>query len=222
MHALFAILFSLFALVAAGLSARAMVRPAEGAPFNYWRPLAILAAVIVALLAPVPVWGLYKGFVVLALLIAFVADLIWAIPGTPLVVYVAARLPTYFVLWVGMAALLDWHIPSPWVLIAPAVAVAVFFLLRPGLKELWPWVLAYLVNATLLGWVAIDLAAQVRAWWVIAAGLGVLLLLAADALLGVASFRRPIRHALPISTTVALLGLLALAWSVWATVRLPW
>lgn len=224
MHALFAILFSVFALVAAGLSARLMVRQERGRSdeFNYWRPLGTLAAAIVALLAPDPVWGLYKGFIVLALLIAFVADLFWAIPGTPLIVFVAAKLPAYFVIWVGMASLLDWHIPSPWVLIAPAVAAGVFFLLRPGLKELSPWVIAYLVNAMLLGWVAIDLVAQTRSGWAITAGAGVLLLLASDAVLGISSFRRPIRYALPISMALVLLGQLAVAWSAWGTVRLPW
>lgn len=224
MHALFAILFSVFALVAAGLSARLTLRRGAGpeVEFDYWRPLATLAAVIVALIAPDPVWVLYKGFIVFALLISLVADLVWAIPGTPLIVFIGAKLPTYFVLWVGMAALLDWHIPSPWVLIAPALAVGTFFVLRPGLKELWPWVIAYLVNAALLGWVALDLAGNVRAWWVLAAGIGVLLLLASDAVLGVSAFRRPIRHALPISMALLLLGRLALAWSVWETVTLPW
>jgi hypothetical protein len=224
MHALFAILFSIFALVAAGLSARILVRQGRGhvEEVNYWRPLGTLAAALVALLAPGPVWELYKGFVVFALLIAFVADLVWMIPGTPLIVFIGAKLPTYFVLWVAIAALLDWHIPSPWVLIAPAVAVGTFFVLRPGLKELSPWVIAYLANAALLGWVALDLVGNVRAWWALAAGVGVLLLLASDAVLGVSAFRRPIRHALPISMVLLLLGQLALAWSVWETVTLPW
>lgn len=208
---------TLLALVAALFYARtefAVERPA----INFYRPLATLALLVVALIAPLPSFPsalTYKGIIAFALMVIIVDDFLAIIPGTPQVLLLAAMMPAYFLFWMAFSAPLRLHLPSPFVLLAPAVGGLLYWQIAPRLAELRPWVIFYVVNMSLLLWTAIDLAAQLREIWTFLALGGALLLAGADALRGVDIFRRPVRNADVIAALIRFAGYALIAWSVW-------
>jgi hypothetical protein len=185
-------------------------------PLNWYRPAAMLGILVISLIAPLPPSPIYKGAIAVGLLLMIGNDMLIIIPGTPPVLPIAGSLPVYFLYWMAFSSPLDWHIPSPFVLLAPLTGGLLYWYIAPRLAELKPWIIFYLVNMTLLLWMSIDLAAQMRTTWSFLALAGALLLALADVVRGVDVFRRPIDSGDVIAPMIRASGHLLVAWSVWA------
>lgn len=185
-------------------------------PLNWYRPAATLGILAIALIAPLPPSLIYKSAIAVGLLLMIVNDMLIIIPGTPPVLPIAGSLPVYFLYWMAFLSPLDWHLPTPFVLLAPLTGGLLYWFLAPRLAELKPWVIFYLVNMTLLLWMAIDLAAQMRTTWSFLALAGALLLALADVVRGIDVFRRPIQSGDVAAAMIRGSGHLLVAWSVWA------
>jgi hypothetical protein len=178
--------------------------------------MAPLAATwLVALLTPAPGNLLYKGAVVLGLLLALLALLLRHSQFLPGYVAHAHLLLTYALYALAFSAQTSgW--PTPFALILMAVAGLLYAWLYPTLFELWSTVALYTLLLFLASWQALELAVQQPSGWMGWAALtGMLLATVATLLEAQARFRaiRPTwaAAALPLF----LLSQLAIAWSVW-------
>jgi uncharacterized membrane protein YhhN len=176
-------------------------------------PLA--AAWLVALLPPASGNLLYKGAVVLGLLLALLAVLLDQSKFLPGYVAHAHLLLTYALYALAFSAQTSgW--PTPFALILPAVAGLLYTWLYPTLFELWSAVALYALLLLLASWQALELAVQQPSGWMgWVAFAGMLLAVVATLLEAQARFRalRPTWAAAALP--VFLLAHLAIAWSVW-------
>lgn len=175
----------------------------------------LAAAWLVALLTPAPNNLLFKGAVVLGILLAMIA---LALRQTKLLPGYAAHahlLITYALYALAFSAQTSgW--PTPLALLLVAVAGLIYYWLHPFLFELWITVAVYVLLLFLATWQALELAMQQpSAWTAWAALVGMLLATIATLLEAQARFRafRPTwaNAAIP----VFLIAHLAVAWSVW-------
>ncbi|MCB0075747.1 MAG: hypothetical protein KDE20_30050, partial [Caldilineaceae bacterium] len=131
-----AVIFSLAAVVLAVLRLRIEADPTGSGEQSYvYRPLAMLAIALVAMVAPEPVSVFYKGAIVLALLLALLGETVMMVKGTPLmvgVIFVSFCALLYFFAF-GSTVDLQW--PTPWALLIVLYVGAVYYLLGSRLGE---------------------------------------------------------------------------------------
>ncbi|MCC6458264.1 MAG: hypothetical protein IT328_25145 [Caldilineaceae bacterium] len=176
-------------------------------------PLA--ASWLVALLTPAADNMLYKGAVVLGLLLALLALALRQSNFLPGYAAHAHLLITYALYALAFSSQTSgW--PTPFALILIVIAGLLYYWLFPSLAELWSSVAVYALLLFLATWQALELAVQQPSAWIGWAALaGMLLATIATLLEAQARFRtfRPTwaAAALPLF----LIAQLAIAWSVW-------
>lgn len=233
MHLYFGLGITVLCLVAAGFAVRDALRQARPAVFglaeygiavpadapNSYRLGFVVLVLILAMVSPLPPGPAYKGGIIFALLLIFMTEVLMAIPGTPRILRTGSNVALYFVLWVTFASATGISFWSWWGLLAliPIALGALYFLpIRGGLNYLQITVLVYMVNGALVLSFASTLAATHFALWSISALLGALALIGADMLEGWNRFHSPVVRLDLWQMILILLGILLLAWSVWA------
>ena len=213
-----AVIFSLAAVVLAVLRLRIEADPTGSGEQSYvYRPLAMLAIALVAMVAPEPVSVFYKGAIVLALLLALLGETVMMVKGTPLmvgVIFVSFCALLYFFAF-GSTVDLQW--PTPWVLLIVLYVGAVYYLLGSRLGEFWFPGIIFMLLLALATWMALEAFVQVRQPWALVGLVGVVALDGAATLLGVNEFRDGFRDSRLTMLGLYYLAQLLIAISVWGT-----
>lgn len=232
-HLYFALALTLGALVAAGMAVREYLRwrrslvvmeradlpvpVATAAPIPV-RLLVYLIALVVALIAPLPVTIVYKASIGFVLLLLLLMELLLTIPGTPTIVRTGTNVALYFVLWLGFAATVGralWSAGGLVALLPVLLAVLYWWLVRKKLGYLQISVIVYMVNAVLVLCFAAALFATRPALWTLFGLLGALAYVGVDAVRGCSAFRVPVANSEFYQMILCMLASLMLAWSVW-------
>lgn len=176
----------------------------------------VAAALLVALLAPLPAGLHYKATLIFGLILTLLALPLIQSRQMPEYVGHAHLLWAYVVYAYGLASLTVWAWPTPWLLLPVAAAAALSWWLFRRLADLRESILFYaLILVILLGqaiiWVTQAPAAP-PAWLALAA---LLLVALSHATQAVARFRRTPAVLAASAFPVLLAGQLLLAWSVW-------
>lgn len=210
----FAVFFSAACLVAVGL--QFWQKLAINAEQPFLLPLiAMLAINMVALLAPQPVNLLYKGTILLGLMLSTLAVAFFFIPKTPEYVPVAHFFVIHFLYFVGFASATAIAIPSPVLLFILAYAFVIYWFARDVVREQHGAFIGYIVLMALMVWAASEVWVQHRQAWATAAFAGSLLLVVSNTALLVDRTRKPTAW-VPVLVAVAFyIGQLLLAWSIW-------
>jgi len=176
-------------------------------------PLA--AAWLVALLTPAADNLLYKGAVVLGLLLTLLALALRQSNFLPSYAAHAHLLITYALYALAFSAQTSgW--PTPLALILIAAAGLLYYWLYPSLSELWSSVAVYALLLFLATWQALELAVQQPGAWIGWAALtGMLLATIATLLEAQARFRAFRPTWATAAVPLFLIAQLAIAWSVW-------
>jgi uncharacterized membrane protein YhhN len=173
------------------------------------------AAMVVALLAPEPVGLIYKGGIVLGLVVATVAVVLLLSRFLPDYAAHGHLMFVYLLYFVAFASRTSFPLPSLWALLIVAGWAAAYFQFTPYLRELWGAVIAYGLALGLAAWQAIELVVQQpEAPWAWVALAGMLLIVAVHAVQAIDQFRTPIRVA-SLAVPALVLAHCAVAWSVW-------
>ena len=209
-----ALLFTLLALAAAVLQFWPKTSLSKEQPFLF--PLLTMLAIdVVALLAPQPVNLLYKGAILLGLLVTTLAVIFFHVPKTPEYVAVAHLFIVHFVYFLAFTSANKAAIPSPILLLVAAYAVLLFWLERDALNEAQGAFAAYIVLMSLMLWAASETWVQHRQPWATAAFAGALLLVVASTILVVDRTRKPVRWSNIALAATFYSGQLLIAWSIW-------
>jgi uncharacterized membrane protein YhhN len=185
---------------------------------NYYRPLTTLLISLVALLVPLPVGMVYKGAILLGLLLSLLADLLRLVGGTPPVVGAALALHAYLLYCWAFASQTAWRIPTPWVLLLLIYGGLYYRQMAPYLRELKSSILVYMVIIGWMSWQALELGMQTGAIWGLLAVLAALLFVIADSLRAIDAWRRPLARWALVSPAAYVLAQWLVAASVWGGV----
>ena len=221
-HLIFAALFLLGALTAAALGTRDQARNADVTSPTL--AASLLCAAALAMMARQPPDFFFKGTVVLALLIAFIATVLMSIQGTPQVVRAGANTVVYFVLWLGFLVIAGralWTLPGMIGFAAGfAACVALFFAIRTRVSWLSYTILAYSINMALVVGGAAALVALQPALWTVLCLVGTLLYVGVDMVEAWSTWHAPVRRAGLYRALFLAFGALLLGLSVWGNALL--
>ena len=158
---------------------------------------------------------IYKGAILLGLIIATVGIALNAIPGTPVYAGLGHFLVAFFLFFVafGTETHLDW--PSPWGLLIIAYCGALYWVVAPSLREQRGAVIAYMALLGMATWRGLEMWLQDGSVWSGFALLGIGLLALASSLAAFDRWRAPVRWQRTITLLTAYAGQWLLAWSVW-------
>ena len=210
----FAIIFSIFALVTAILQFWPKTSISREQPFLF--PLLTLAAIdIVALLSPHPINLMYKGAILLGLLISTLGVVFFYLPKTPEYVAAAHFFVVYFLYFVGFSSANRVAVPSPIVLLIAAYAALLYWFVHDQLRERWGALVAYVAVMAFMVWAASEVWVQQRQFWAWAAFAGALLLMISNSVQLVDRTRKQVKWANIILALTFYAGQLLIAWSIW-------
>jgi uncharacterized membrane protein YhhN len=208
------IVFSIAALAAVVLQFWPKTNIRQEQPFLF-PLLAMMAIDLVALLAPQPVGMLYKGAILLGLLVSTLAVVFYHIPKTPAYVAMAHFFVVFFLYFVGFTSANRAAIPSPILLLIVASAALFFWLERDALREAQGAFAGFLVLMSLMLWAASEVWVQHRQAWASAAFAGAVLLSVSQIVLLLDRTRKPIPWSNGIVAGTYFLGQWLVAVSIW-------
>ncbi len=215
-----ALLLSVATLVVAVLRVRAETAGEQEQVYLY-RPLTMALISLVAMVAPQPVSIFYKGAIVLALLLAVMAEAVMMVRGTATIVAVIFVSLIAVLYLFAFTSQLRWAWPTPWALFIPLILVAVVRFLGPFLGEFWFPALAFMVILALATWMALEQFVQIGTPWSVAALFGILAVDSAATILGLREFRGGFRGDRLLMLSTYAIGQWLIAVSVWGGLRLP-
>jgi uncharacterized membrane protein YhhN len=209
-----AILFTIAGVVTAVLQFWPKTSIGQEQPFLF--PVVTMIAInIVALLAPDPVNLMYKGAILLGLLLSTLAVVFFYLPDTPVYVAVAHFFVIHFLYFIGFAFANRAAVPSPIILLVAAYAVLIYWMVKDQVKEQRGALIGYIVVMAFMVWAASEVWVQHQQLWAAAAFAGaILLVMSASALLADRT-RTPIKWGGAIIAYTFYAGQLLIAWSIW-------
>ena len=214
MQIYFAVVFS----VVAALLAVAPLLPQlkSRLPQAEWlAPAALACLFFAAMLAPQPVSHLYKGAILLGLLVATLSAILHAAPGMPDYVSVAGLYVIAFVYLIAFASAHPLAVPTLWALVVIAWAAALIWKLRTRPQEERYTLIALVTLAGLMLWQALEMWVHAGQAWSALGLAGALLLAAGGTLLFVHRLVTPIRGGGLLAVSAFYLSQGLIAWSVW-------
>lgn len=186
-----------------------------------FRPLTMVVIIFLAILAPAPVSLMYKGAIIMGLMIALTGDALMMIPGTPFIVGLISFSFVALLNFFGFASVVTLQVPSPFGLLILLYAVAIFWVLRNHLGEFWFPAVMLIVFMSLMTWQALEMLVQNPSLWAFFGLLGAGLLGAAATLFGLRHFRAGVRGDQMMLTASYHIGQWCLALSVWGVALTP-
>ena len=215
MQVYIAILFSIAAIATVVLQFWPKTTLRDEQPFMF--PLLTMAAIdMVALLAPQPVNVIYKGMILLGLMLSTLAVIFYYMPKTPTYVAAAHFLIIYFLYFLGFSSANKVAVPSPIVLLLLAYCALIFWYTKEQVKEQWGALLGYIIMMFLMIWSASEVWGQhTTQTWATIAFAGALLLVISNSILLVDRTRTPVKWSNIIVAATFFLGQIFIAWSIW-------
>lgn len=202
------------------LCIRELTKPDPEKLFIY-RPLTMVVIIFLAVLAPAPVSAIYKGAIIMGLLIALTGDALMMIPGTPFIVGLVSFSFVALLDLYGFSSMTSLHIPSPFGLLILVYAGVFYWVLRQHLIEFWFPAVVLLILMSLMTWQALEMLVQNPSLWAFFGLLGATLLSAAASLFGVRHFLSGIRGDRMMMTGLYHIGQWCLALSIWGVALIP-
>ena len=182
----------------------------------YLFPLVTMLVIdVISLMAPQPVNMLYKGAILVGLLISTFAVVFYHLRKMPGYVAIAHLFIVYFVYFVAFSSSNRLAIPSPIILLVVAYAVLVFWLGRDELREAQGAFAGYIVLMSLMLWAASEVWVQHQELWATAAFAGAILLVVGSTILLVDKTRRPLPWSILALAITFYGGQLLIALSIW-------
>jgi uncharacterized membrane protein YhhN len=209
-----AIAFSVAGVITAVLQFWPKTSISQQQPFVF--PLLTMIAIdIVALLAPDPINLMYKGAMLLGLLLSTLAVIFFYLPKTPVYVAVAHFFVIHFLYFIGFAAANRIVLPSPIILLVAAYASLIYWMVNDQLKEQIGALIGYIVVMAFMVWAASEVWVQHTQIWASATFVGALLLVISNSALLLDRARTPVKWGDVIIASTFYAGQLLIAWSNW-------
>jgi uncharacterized membrane protein YhhN len=180
-----------------------------------YRPVTMLVILFLAVLAPQPVSPIYKGAIIVGLIIALLGDSLMMIPGTPFIVGLVSFSFVALLNAYAFGSEVALRVPSPAGLLVVLYAVALFWALRKQLIEFWFPTVVLLVFMSVMVWLALEMFVQDSALWSFFGLLGATLLGAAASLFAFRHFSSGMRGDRLLMMGAYHIGQWCLALSVW-------
>lgn len=170
---------------------------------------------LIALLAPAPVNLIYKGAILLGLVIVTIGLVLIAIPGTPVYAGLGHFLVAFFLFFVAFSTEVDPQVPTPWGLFVVAYCGLLYWLLAPALRQQRGAVILYMVLLGFATWRGLDMWIENGGLWSGLALLGIGALALASSLAAYDRWRAPVAWQRTVTILALYAGQWLLAWSVW-------
>ena len=183
-------------------------------PPSAFRPLAILFVLVTVIVAAEPLSTFYKGAIVLGLSLALIADLLYIVPGTPLLVHLGHLVVIYALYAAAFASQMRLQVPSLWGILLILLAGGLYYLFHSGLTFLRVFTLLHMGLIFIMAWTALEMLVQTTSFSALLALVGVLLFIAADSVQAVDTFRQPLCHAKSTAAGTYLIAQLLIGLSV--------
>jgi uncharacterized membrane protein YhhN len=187
-----------------------------------YRPVTMIVIIFLAILAPQPISPMYKGAIIIGLVIALMGDSLMMIPGTPFIVGLVSFSFVALLNFMAFGSEVSFQIPSPVGILILLYAVAFYWVLRKSLIEFWFPTVMLIVFMSLMVWQALEMFVQNMAPWSFFGLLGATLLAAAASLFAFRYFRSGMKGDTLMMMGAYHIGQWCLALSVWGVALTNW
>lgn len=212
----FYIAIALSVAVAVGAVLQVLTRlPLRADRRSIFAGVTLAGILIIALLAPTPVNIIYKGAILLGLVIATIGLVLIAVPGTPVYAGLGHFLVAFFLFFIAFSTEVDPQVPTPWGLFVVAYCGVLYWLLAPTLRELRGAVMLYMVLLGFVVWRGLDMWIENGGLWSGLALMGIGTLALASSLAAYDRWRTPVAWQRTVTILAIYAGQWLLAWSIW-------